>query len=280
MPDIVVRRSAALLQSPTRAASTTYPSPPRARATPSSCAACKIVVPPPITFVPRAKRVVLGVCGGRGQLVTVLDLRACLEAPPIEVNRKRRILLGRTADDELMGLLVDEVRQVVRMLPKEIESQLGWGRRRVLGSGARHRSAPPRRTLWSYSTSRSCSERVAHGVELAARASRTIAASWPAPSACDGRRSASSMCREIVLPVRLSPLPEAPAGFIGAVDHRGEVVPILDLGLKLGFGRRPHIRSESGSWCVLRGRLLGIVVAQVFEVFRVEQGHFVRPRSG
>jgi len=88
----------------------------------------EIVVPPPITFVPRAKKVVLGVCSVRGQLVTVLDLRACLGAPPIEISRKRRILLGRTADEELMGLLVDEVKQVVRMMPKEIElSSAGSG---------------------------------------------------------------------------------------------------------------------------------------------------------
>jgi len=88
----------------------------------------EIVVPPPITFVPRAKKVILGVCSVRGQLVTVLDLRACLGAPPIEISRKRRILLGRTADEELMGLLVDEVKQVVRMMPKEIElSSAGSG---------------------------------------------------------------------------------------------------------------------------------------------------------
>lgn len=76
--------------------------------------------------------------------------------------------------------------------------------------------------------------------------------------------------QEIVLPVRLSPLPEAPDGFIGAVDHRGEVVPILDLGLKLGFGQTTHPKRK---WILVRlgGRLLGIVVAQVFEVFRVEQ---------
>jgi purine-binding chemotaxis protein CheW len=87
----------------------------------------EIVVPPPITFVPRAKKVILGVCSVRGQLVTVLDLRACLGFPALEVSRKRRILLGRTADDELMGLLVDEVRQVVRMLPKEIELSTSGG---------------------------------------------------------------------------------------------------------------------------------------------------------
>lgn len=127
MPDLVVRRSAALRSR--NEGSLDYLS--FVSAGESYAVELRsvqeIVVPPPITFVPRAKKVVLGVCSVRGQLVTVLDLRACLGAPPVEVNRKRRILLGRTADEELMGLLVDEVRQVVRMLPKEIELSTSTG---------------------------------------------------------------------------------------------------------------------------------------------------------
>ncbi len=81
----------------------------------------EIVVPPPVTPVPRAARSVLGVCSVRGQLVTVVDLRHCLGLPTEAPTRRRRILLGRTEDDEVMGLLVDEVRQVVRLLPSELE---------------------------------------------------------------------------------------------------------------------------------------------------------------
>src|SRR5690606_26352908 len=49
-----------------------------------------------------------------------------------------------------------------------------------------------------------------------------------------------------------------------------EVVPVLDLGLKLGFGETADPKRK---WILVRigGRLLGVVVAQVFEVFRVEQ---------
>lgn len=81
--------------------------------------------------------------------------------------------------------------------------------------------------------------------------------------------------QEIVLPAHLSPLPEAPEGFIGAIDHRGEIVPVLDLGLRLGFGQTSHAKRK---WILLRigGRLLGVVVAQVFEVFRVEE-RAIRP---
>ncbi len=81
--------------------------------------------------------------------------------------------------------------------------------------------------------------------------------------------------QEIVLPVALSELPHAPPGVIGAVDHRDEIVPILDLGLRLGFGETTSPRRK---WVLVRinGRLLGVVVSNVKEVFRVDDEE-IRP---
>lgn len=81
----------------------------------------EIVSPPPLTEVPRAPRDVIGVCSVRGLLVTVLDLRRRLrltESPP---SRLSRILLANTDRDEVIGLFVDEVRQVVRLAESEVE---------------------------------------------------------------------------------------------------------------------------------------------------------------
>jgi purine-binding chemotaxis protein CheW len=81
----------------------------------------EIVSPPPITPVPRAKSDVLGVCSVRGLLVTVVDLRKRLrlETPP--ATRRTRILLAQGDSGEVMGLMVDEVRHVVRLTETEIE---------------------------------------------------------------------------------------------------------------------------------------------------------------
>ncbi|HSC87864.1 MAG TPA: chemotaxis protein CheW [Polyangiaceae bacterium] len=82
----------------------------------------EIVVPPPITFVPRAPRAVLGVCSVRGRLITVVDFRVCLGLPSSPLQQRRgRILLGQGPDDEAIGLRVDEVRQVVRLGAGELE---------------------------------------------------------------------------------------------------------------------------------------------------------------
>jgi purine-binding chemotaxis protein CheW len=82
----------------------------------------EILSPPPITPVPRSSREILGVCSVRGLLVTVLCLRRKLRLSEMPTGRRSRILLTSSASGETMGLLVDEVRQVVRLQASEIES--------------------------------------------------------------------------------------------------------------------------------------------------------------
>ena len=81
----------------------------------------EILSPPPITEVPRAPSEVIGVCSVRGLLVTVVDLRRRLRLEEKPATRRTRILLAEAADGEVVGLLVDEVRQVLRLAETEIE---------------------------------------------------------------------------------------------------------------------------------------------------------------
>jgi len=81
----------------------------------------EIVIPPPITTVPRAPAAVLGVCSVRGQLATVVDLRRVLGLPPAGTEKRARILLAKLAETDLVGLCVDEVKHVVRLTSSQIE---------------------------------------------------------------------------------------------------------------------------------------------------------------
>jgi purine-binding chemotaxis protein CheW len=81
----------------------------------------EIVSPPPITYVPRAYDDVLGVCSVRGLLVTVVDLRKRLRLGIQPTTRRARILLSDAETGEVVGLLVDEVRQVLRLTESELE---------------------------------------------------------------------------------------------------------------------------------------------------------------
>ncbi|MGD0675672.1 MAG: chemotaxis protein CheW [Polyangiaceae bacterium] len=82
----------------------------------------EILKPPPITVVPRAPRTVLGVISVRGKLVTVVDLRRRFHLPEAPNDRRTRILLADVGSGEQVGLLVDEVQQVWRLGPEEIEA--------------------------------------------------------------------------------------------------------------------------------------------------------------
>jgi purine-binding chemotaxis protein CheW len=81
----------------------------------------EILSSPPLTWVPRASPDVLGVCSVRGLLVTVIDLRRRLGLKQAPATRRARILLTQTSWGEVMGLFVDEVRQVVRFPSSGIE---------------------------------------------------------------------------------------------------------------------------------------------------------------
>jgi purine-binding chemotaxis protein CheW len=76
----------------------------------------------PITEVPRAPATMLGVTSVRGKLVTVISLRRRLALPEAAVDRRSRILLADLGKGEQLGLLVDEVQQVWRLAPEEMEA--------------------------------------------------------------------------------------------------------------------------------------------------------------
>jgi len=80
----------------------------------------EILVPPPITEVPRAARDILGVISVRGVIITVVDLRLRLGLDARAADKNTRILLVQR-DDEVMGLLVDRVLQVFRLGDDELE---------------------------------------------------------------------------------------------------------------------------------------------------------------
>jgi purine-binding chemotaxis protein CheW len=80
----------------------------------------EILVPPPLTGVPRAPEHFLGVIAVRGQIISVIDLPKVLRLEPTEREPCGRILLVDNGD-ELIGVAVDRVIQVHRLEPNEIE---------------------------------------------------------------------------------------------------------------------------------------------------------------
>lgn len=76
-----------------------------------------------------------------------------------------------------------------------------------------------------------------------------------------------SVVREIVNPLPVTPLPHTPPEVAGVADHRGEVVPVINL--RVRFGLAPIAPTRSTKWILVDGgsNPIGLVVDAVTEVF-------------
>lgn len=73
--------------------------------------------------------------------------------------------------------------------------------------------------------------------------------------------------REILNPLPVVALPHAPSVVIGVADHRGQVVPIVDLRRRFGLPPIPPTRRTKWILVGSEGRSVGLVVDAVTDVF-------------
>ena len=69
----------------------------------------------PVTPIPRVSKNVRGVISLRGEIIQVVDLRRRLSLEPIEPTRRTRIIVAHHSDGQLAAMLVDDVREVMRV---------------------------------------------------------------------------------------------------------------------------------------------------------------------
>lgn len=73
--------------------------------------------------------------------------------------------------------------------------------------------------------------------------------------------------KEIIRPLPLVALPHPPPAVVGVADHRGEVVPVLDVRRRFGLPGAAETRRTKWLLVMLPGRTVGLVVDAVTEVF-------------
>jgi purine-binding chemotaxis protein CheW len=73
--------------------------------------------------------------------------------------------------------------------------------------------------------------------------------------------------REIINPVEVTRLPHAPQVVVGVADHRGEVVPIIDLRIRFGVPAADASRRTKWILVEVGDTAIGLVVDRVTEVF-------------
>jgi purine-binding chemotaxis protein CheW len=71
---------------------------------------------------------------------------------------------------------------------------------------------------------------------------------------------------ELVSPLPVTPLPHMPAEISGVADHRGDVIPVLDM--RSHFALPPQASTRSTRWILINtgNRLVGLVVDRVIDV--------------
>jgi purine-binding chemotaxis protein CheW len=86
--------------------------------------------------------------------------------------------------------------------------------------------------------------------------------------------------REIITPSPTTPLPEMPSAVMGVVEHRGEVVPVVDAGLELGLG--PVEQNARQRWVLvaIEKRSVALAVDRVTEVFGTDAPIRPAPKDG
>jgi purine-binding chemotaxis protein CheW len=73
--------------------------------------------------------------------------------------------------------------------------------------------------------------------------------------------------REIVNPLEITALPHMPADVAGVADHRGEVVPVIDLRVRFNLEPRAEPRGTKWILITLSSHVVGLIVDAVTEVF-------------
>ena len=74
-----------------------------------------------ITRVPQVAHYLKGVINIRGVIVPVMSLRLKMEMDPDEITDKSRIIILKAEEDTLIGIIVDQVNQVLTLGAKSIE---------------------------------------------------------------------------------------------------------------------------------------------------------------
>ncbi|MDX2052275.1 MAG: chemotaxis protein CheW [Polyangiaceae bacterium] len=81
-----------------------------------------------------------------------------------------------------------------------------------------------------------------------------------------------SSVREIVNALPTTPVPNAPDVILGVADHRGDVVPVVDLRARLGMPKLASALRTKWILVDVQGRTVGLAVDRVTEVFGTEGG--------
>jgi len=76
--------------------------------------------------------------------------------------------------------------------------------------------------------------------------------------------------REVIARPKTTPIPDAPSYFIGIMNLRGQIIPIIDLGKKLGISKGENLEESAVVIIEFNSLQIGILVDSVNRVLSPE----------
>lgn len=250
----------------------------------------EIVRPPEhVAKVPRAPAHVLGLVDLRGDLLPLVSLRGLFGLPAAGPDERSRILVvqlpGRATARHRVGLLVDDVREVLPLPPgarEPVPPLLGADADEVV---AVCRLEDGRRLISVLGASELFSDPGVQAALAAGDAGTDEEASTMAEAVRTDDEAAQLVVfalgaqqfgvpidrvQEITrVPETLDRVPRTPTFVEGMVNLRGSVLPVLDLRTRFGLDRLPRSDRQRIVVLALGGRRTGFVVDSVVEVLRL-----------
>lgn len=81
--------------------------------------------------------------------------------------------------------------------------------------------------------------------------------------------------KEVIAMMAVEPIPQSPAFLLGMINLRGNLIPVMDLRIKLGLIPSPPTPESCIVIVDRKGRLLGALVDALIGVTTLEQGDYV-----
>jgi purine-binding chemotaxis protein CheW len=78
--------------------------------------------------------------------------------------------------------------------------------------------------------------------------------------------------KEIIHPLKITPVPKVPMFIEGVIELRGAIIPIVDLRKRFDLPMTPTTRSSKYIIVGIEGKIVGLVVDGVGEVLRIGKG--------
>jgi purine-binding chemotaxis protein CheW len=211
----------------------------------------EVVKLPRTTRVPHAPAGLVGLANVRGAALPILSVAALQGKSATQGDQV--LVLDRAPP---LGLLVDEVQAIVdtkgRTRALDVETLIG--------------------TAFRQAPARAASSRARAVAAPAVQDARTMLGLLSfTTGAQEFALPLEQVIEVIALPATVTPLPDVDSAVLGTIDHRGDLLPVLDLAQLLGLGGRAPGAPSRIVIALLRGHRIGLAVDAMRSVLRIDE---------